>query len=75
MIGINPRGMTMREWCDQMTPVLATSGVVPQLVFEDWKAWARTVVNLPKISSRQPPNPTHFQDWRAWAIRFNEAIS
>jgi hypothetical protein len=73
--GINPVGMTVRGWCDQMTIILESSGPVPQLTRDDWKAWARHVIQLPKITTRQPPDPGSFEDWRAWAQRFNEVIA
>lgn len=75
MIKIDPRGLSVREWCDRMVPNLA-SQVAPMKLDreEDWREWAIHVVQLLSRDLRGAtlPDPYQFTDWREWARRFNQ---
>lgn len=70
---INPINMTAVEWTSQMTLIL---NVLPMKLDrdEDWKEWARHVIQSSNISQYNPPSPESFDDWREWAMRFNQAV-
>lgn len=71
---IDPRGMTAIEWTDRMALLLP--GVSPLKLDpgQDWKTWARHVIQYPSISQYNPPNPDRFDDWVEWASRFNQSV-
>jgi hypothetical protein len=70
---IDPRGLTATEWCDYMADELT---VLPMKIArdEDWRDWARHVIQDPSIARHNPPNPEFFEDWQEWAFRFNESV-
>jgi hypothetical protein len=63
------------EWADLSTPELLRFGQIPKMdgAF-DWVNWGFTIIQLPRVASRQPPDPRYFADWKEWAIRFNQAV-
>jgi hypothetical protein len=72
---IDPRGLTVTEWCDAASLTLVRYGHIPILQDpREWKQWAFVVMQLPAIEGRQAPGPRGFDDWLEWAIRFNEAV-
>lgn len=73
---IDPHGMTVTEWCDQMVDELQSSALVPKLLDPTaWKQWAFSLVGLPAVSRFNPPNPFSYgdgpDDWMVWADDFN----
>lgn len=70
---IDPIGMNAVEWTDRMTPLLP---ILPLKINreQDWRVWARHVLQSPSISRYNPPNPEFFSDWREWADRFNQTV-
>lgn len=72
---INPTGLTVTDWCDSMSFVLSTV-MTPQKLLdpEEWKPWARNVIQSPALAVFNPPNPDDFDRWDEWADRFNQAI-
>lgn len=72
---IDPRGLTVTDWCDSMALELARM-MSPQVLLspERWREWAHTVIQVPSISKFVPPNPDQYEDWREWAIRFNQTV-
>lgn len=73
---IDPRDMSVKEWCDYMVLELDVFGAAPILLDPDkWKDWARVVIEFPGVSKFGPPRPESFDDWRQWAIRFNQAVT
>jgi hypothetical protein len=72
---IDPYGSEVVEWVDRMTLELEPFGDITELVcYDEWKDWARAVIQNPAIARCQPPDPTVFDDWREWAARFNQTI-
>lgn len=72
---IDPRGFGVIEWVDRMTPELETFGDVPELLkAEEWRDWARTIIQNSQIAKCQPPDPGFYEDWSEWACRFNQAV-
>lgn len=70
---IDPRGLTAIEWTDYMADELS---VLPMKLFreDEWRDWARHVIQDPNISKHNPPDPDQFEHWMEWAFRFNEAV-
>lgn len=71
---IDPTSMEPVEWTDRMALLLPTVQPLRIARGEDWRAWARHVLQSPTISQYNPPNPDFFEDWRSWAYRFNETV-
>jgi hypothetical protein len=70
---IDPRYMNVFEWTDRMAEILS----FPVFRFfdpEDWRAWARNLIQYPQISVFNPPDPDQFNDWELWAERFNQVV-
>lgn len=70
---INPIGMTAVEWTDQMALLLRVSTMRIDRE-EDWRVWARHVLQSSAISRYNPPQPDQFDDWKEWADRFNQTV-
>ena len=74
-MNIFPRGMTIKEWCDQNVPLLARYGQVPFLQNENsWREWGMSVNTNPQVAAFNPPDPSFFDDFYDWAERFNSAV-
>lgn len=72
---IDPRGLTVTQWCDGSALELSSLINVPTLQHEGlWQEWATNVSSNTKISVFHPPDPRHFTDWREWAMRFIQAV-
>jgi hypothetical protein len=71
---IDPRHLTLTQWVDAVSLVLATSAPPTKLSGDNWKAWAYNIISTPSIASFSPPVPDEFPDWRAWAERFVECV-
>lgn len=74
---IDPRHMEFIPWAQHNVPQLEAFGPVPDAarLRGDWQLWAMTVIQLPGIASRYPPQPHIFTDWRDWAAHFNQVMS
>ena len=72
---IDPRGLTVTDWCDSMSFVLE-SVMTPQKLLDPtkWRDWARSVIQSPMLAKFNPPDPTDFENWEGWAFRFNQAV-
>lgn len=70
---IDPRYMTVVEWTDRMAETLPFPAF-RLLDPEDWRSWARNLIQYPQVSVFGPPNPDQFEDWREWAERFNQVV-
>lgn len=72
---IDPTHMTVTDWCDSMAFILAPFLVPQKLLSEnEWKLWARNVIQSPALARVRPPDPEYFSSWREWAYRFNQTI-
>lgn len=72
---IDPRGISVTEWCDAASHTLVKFGPIPVLLSpENWQQWVFDVLQLPKILNFAPPGPRGFADWREWAFRFNQVV-
>lgn len=72
---IDPRGLTVKEWCDYMVDELYQFGTIPTLQRERaWPQWAMAVIQLPGIAKFSPPDPRGFSTWLEWAERFNQTV-
>lgn len=72
---IDPRSMTLKNWCDSVTLDLSTLMQVPRLTSDsDWVRWATVVSSAPEIATYHPPDPRYFNSWRDWASRFVAAV-
>lgn len=72
---IDPRGIEVVEWTNQMALELTGISLPPRLERpEDWQHWALYVIQSPKIAKVQAPDPRTYDDWREWAFRFNQAV-
>ncbi len=73
---IDPRGLTVKKWCDATALDLSGLITVPILQRdEDWERWATAVSSSPELSVFHPPDPRYFSDWESWATRFVQAVS
>ena len=66
--------MTAVEWTDRMALLLQNIHPLKIDREQDWRAWARHVIQSAAISQYNPPNPDFFEDWQEWAHRFNETV-
>lgn len=74
-MNIDPRGLTIKEWCDYMVDELIAYGQAPVLQSEtDWQLWGQHVSQLPGIAAKNPPDPRHFDNFYDWAERFNLTV-
>jgi hypothetical protein len=72
---IDPRPLSLTDWCDVMTFVLQKALTPPILLDPDhWKEWARVVIQSPGIAKFHPPRPDNYEDWKEWAIRFIQVV-
>jgi hypothetical protein len=70
---IDPRFMNVLQWTDRMAETLPFP--VYRLLDEDeWRAWARNLIQYPQVSALNPPDPEYFVGWQEWAERFNQAV-
>lgn len=72
---IDPTFMSAVEWTDRMA-LLFPGDILPLRIDreQDWRAWARHVLQSPEISQYNPPSPDSYSDWRDWAYRFNQVV-
>lgn len=74
-MNINPRGLTVKEWCDYMVDELMQYGQAPVIQDEtDWQEWGQQICKLPTIAGFNPPDPRFFNNFYDWAERFNSAV-
>ena len=74
-MNIDPRGMTLTDWCDNMSLVLDSMVIPEKLLHEDeWREWATNIIDTPNFEGQNVPNPYQFDDWREWAMRFNQVV-
>lgn len=74
-MNISPRGMTIKNWCDQNVLPLAQYGQIPFLQKEeDWQHWGVSVIKNPGVAAFNPPDPRSFDDFYVWAERFNSTV-
>lgn len=75
-MNIDPREfLSVRDWCDATTLALSQLMIVPIMIDpKKWVEWGLTVIQSPKVSKFQPPDPRDFPEWREWALRFNQAV-
>ncbi len=70
---IDPRYMNVLEWTDRMAEILPFP-VYRLFDPEEWRAWARNLIQYPQVSVFNPPDPDQFNDWERWAERFNQVV-
>ena len=67
---IDPRGMTLRDWCDSVVLDRSDAWSFPVLKDEaGWQDWAVSFLRAARPSRQAPPDPYQFDDWREWAMR------
>lgn len=67
---IDPRGMTLRDWCDSVILAVGDAWSYTKLEDEErWQEWATGFVQAPTFAKQVIPNPYGFSDWREWAMR------
>lgn len=72
---IDPRGLSVIEWTDFMVTQLVGYSLPPRLDrSDDWRGWALTVCQSPRVAEFNPPNPLEYADWLTWAERFNQTV-
>lgn len=72
---IDPRGLSVFQWCDGTALDLSGLLVIPKIEDErEWERWAITISSNTEISPFHPPDPRGFTDWREWAMRFIQAV-
>jgi len=73
---IDPRNMTVSDWCDSMSYTLEKYGTISRLDDPSkWQDWALGVVSYFDISRQNPPNPLDYTDWQDWAFAFTKAVN
>lgn len=74
-MNIDPRGMTLTDWTDNMSFILDKMVLVERLDNEEeWREWATNIIDTPTFEGQNVPNPYQFDDWREWAMRFNQVV-
>ncbi len=75
MIPIDPVGLSMKSWCDQMLTALSQYGIRRVLMSEDdWPSWAMYVYPILQKYKGQTPDPRGM-GWREWARRVNGVLA
>ncbi len=75
-MNIDPRGLSVTDWCDAMVLQLDPYGTTPRLDdSSEWQDWASEVVQFSGIDKQSPPDPFDFTNWGEWAMRFNQAVT
>lgn len=64
-----PTGLTMRDWCDQVTLDLDRFGSIGRIVKDDWQAWGIQLVSLMGLGGYVIASPYQFKNWLDWANR------
>ena len=74
---IYPRGMTAKNWCNQMSLALVNAtGVLPVVRADsEWTGWARSVARQISLSSYNAPPPDRYKEWLPWANDFIRSLS
>lgn len=74
-MNIDPRGLDVVQWTEFTSLQLSGLTYVPRLLDpKNWRAWAFTVIQSPKVQAHAPPDPRYFDEWGEWATRFNQAV-
>ena len=72
-MNIDPRGLSIKRWCDQMVLELSKFGAIPQLLDEDhWQDWAEHLALLQGLEDT--PLPGAFNSFEEWAMAFNLSV-
>ncbi len=74
-MNIDPRGMTVIDWTDNMGFVLDKM-VIPERLDDPtkWRGWATNILDTPSFEGQNAPDPYQFDDWMEWAMRFNQVV-
>lgn len=74
---IYPRGMTPKNWCNQMSLALINAtGVLPVVRSDsEWTGWARSATRQISLSQYNAPPPDRYKEWLPWANDFVKALS
>lgn len=66
--GINPHGMSVQDWTDQMALNVAYLGPLPQLLRErDWQDWGAALLSTAALGGAIIPSPYVYRTWQEWA--------
>lgn len=65
--------MDVIQWTDRMAETLPFP-VYRLLDPQEWRSWARNLIQYAQVSKFNPPNPDSFEDWREWAERYNNTV-
>lgn len=72
---IDPRSMTVTEWCDAASHTLRKYGPIPVLMVPtDWRWWGAQVLQIPEIFKYTAADPRGFSTWQEWVFRFNQVV-
>jgi len=72
-MNINPEGMSVIDWADNMAFALSGTVIPARLDHpEKWREWAVNILRTPSIEGQNAPDPYQFENWRDWAMRFNQ---
>jgi len=67
---IDPRGLSLRDWCDSVILSNGDAWSFGRLTDESmWQDWAAGFVRASPFAQRAVPDPYQFTDWREWAMR------
>ena len=72
---IDPRGMSVIDWTDNMGFLLDKMVTVERL--DDptkWREWATNILDTPNFEGQNAPDPYQFESWVEWAMRFNQVV-
>lgn len=68
---IDPRGLDLMSWADQVVPRVNAYGNIGRLERpEDWRAWALQIASLTEMQKQGVPSPNEFAEWQDWAYQF-----
>lgn len=69
---LNPKGMEVIEWTDQMAKFSEIGNGTTQKLTdpEKWQDWAMNLVGDPDEIGQDSPVPYDFDEWQDWAELF-----
>jgi hypothetical protein len=64
---VDPYSTEFGRWAADLTEQLASYNPPSPVSEDEWRGWARAIVDLPEIAELGVQNPALFASWQDWA--------